>query len=697
MKLVQFRITNFRSVEDSGWIAVDNVTAFIGVNESGKTNLLTPLWKLNPAREGELLATSDYPKTKFGEIRAAPEAYWFISADFDTSDICEKLQDLTGLGEEQLDIVRVRKNFKGEFEVSFPNYAGSVVVAAQRVSEILSGCSGDVSSLSPLKTEDALKKKILGQLETAQATLEASGDLDANGLKELIANVEALVPETPAKTSTIVPRLLQANEALKECLVELTKPSPESEDGVFEAVTEAIPKFVYYSNYGNLDSEIYLPHVVQNLSRKDLGAKEAAKARTLKVLFKFVRLSPQEILELGRDFKVNGREPTDAEISEIAEKKRERTILLQSADTTLTKRFREWWKQGDYRFEFQADGDHFRIWVSDDRRPERIELESRSTGLQWFLSFYLIFLVESEGEHQNSILLLDEPGLSLHPLAQRQLSAFFDGLAGGNQILYTTHSPFLVDADRLDRARKVYVADDGTTKATPDLRYGDSDKKQQGAAYAVHSALNMSVAESLLLGCMPVLVEGGADQHYLTTIKALLIGAKKISPKRELVFPPSGGAKTAKVVAGILTGRDEKLPVVVFDGDTIGKSAAKEMRATLYAAEQDKVLLITDFVEMESAEIEDLFPVEFLANLIDRLFRDATSVFQEVAEEGRPFVSQVEAWASDQKVTLTDGWKVELAIKAKQAALAKGISQFDTTVVERWVKLFSAMIKKADY
>lgn len=53
-------------------------------------------------------------------------------------------------------------------------------------------------------------------------------------------------------------------------------------------------------------------------------------------------------------------------------------------------------------------------------------MEGRSTGLQWFLSFYLVFLVESQDTHSGCILLLDEPGLSLHPLAQRDLSDFFD-------------------------------------------------------------------------------------------------------------------------------------------------------------------------------------------------------------------------------------------------------------------------------
>jgi len=74
MKLVKYRVTNYRSVIDSGWIEANQVTALIGVNESGKTNLLLPLWKFNPAREGEIKATSDYPKATFNEIQADPGA-----------------------------------------------------------------------------------------------------------------------------------------------------------------------------------------------------------------------------------------------------------------------------------------------------------------------------------------------------------------------------------------------------------------------------------------------------------------------------------------------------------------------------------------------------------------------------------------------------------------------------------------------
>ena len=135
--------------------------------------------------------------------------------------------------------------------------------------------------------------------------------------------------------------------------------------------------------------------------------------------------------------------------------------------------------------------------MADDRRPEEIELENRSTGLQWFLSFFLVFTYESEDTHDNAIVLLDEPGHSLHPLAQRDLSAFFDNLSKTHQIVFTTHSPFMIDADRLDRVRKVYVDQDSGSIASSNLAIGrgKGGVKDAGATYAVHSALNLSVAE----------------------------------------------------------------------------------------------------------------------------------------------------------------------------------------------------------
>lgn len=105
MKLLRFRVTGFRSVTDSGWIDVDDVTALIGTNESGKTNLLMPLWKLNPAKGGEIKPTADYPRKRYNEIRVTTRKPRFIHAVFQLGPtLVQKLVELTGSPAEHLAI-----------------------------------------------------------------------------------------------------------------------------------------------------------------------------------------------------------------------------------------------------------------------------------------------------------------------------------------------------------------------------------------------------------------------------------------------------------------------------------------------------------------------------------------------------------------------------------------------------------------
>jgi hypothetical protein len=414
MKLLQFRVTNFRSVSDSGWVEADNVAALIGVNESGKTNLLLPLWKLKPASDGEIQPTSDYPKTMFGKIRAAPGDYYFIEADFATGATARSIAAAARISEDAASVVRVTRCFDGNYRVEFPEHEQRRSISKQWLAEKIEACARSIEGGQALKQEADLQAQLSNGLRQAAAELPDEEAMEKEAIAAAKGAVEALIPEDPAKTSAIVPLVKKLSDEIGAELGIVSALEPGEREGVIEAVIAAIPSFVYYSNYGNLDSEIYLPHVVENLKREDLGAKEATKARTLRVLFSFVKLEAKEILNLGRDFKdINGqnREPDDDEIAEIAKEKRTRSILLQSASANLTTKFRDWWKQGDHQFRFEADGNHFRIWVKDDRRPTEVELENRSAGLQWFLSFYLVFLVESLGQHRRSILLLDEPGM----------------------------------------------------------------------------------------------------------------------------------------------------------------------------------------------------------------------------------------------------------------------------------------------
>ena len=629
MKLKKFRVTGFRSVNDSGWIDASDVTALIGENEAGKTNLLLPLWKLNPTGNGEINLLDDMPRSRYAEMREEPEKHDFIEAVFELTDAEREESEKFGAKRSITETIEVVRDFDGRYGISF--------------------CDDHSFSLY---------------------------------------------------------------EAYKEAEVTVTvvegEKAPERGPRLYDYLKGCLPKFVYYSNYGNLDAQIYLPHVVDNMKRKDLSAREAAKARTLEVLFDLVNLSAEEVLELAHATGVTERvdhqgqridvtKKTEEQIKLDDEQLRTRAALLQSASAKLTRAFKDWWKQGDYRFRLQADGNYFRIWVADDRRPEEIELENRSTGLQWFLSFFLVFTYESEDTHDNAIVLLDEPGHSLHPLAQRDLSAFFDNLSKTHQIIFTTHSPFMIDADRLDRVRKVHVDDSGGTVASSNLAAskGKGTDKGAGATYAVYSALNLTVAESLLLGCQPIIVEGPSDQHYLSTMKNILISKGMISPSAELVFPPSGGARTAKIISSILLGRDDALPYVLLDGDAAGRQAAKALQDDLYQGSKDLVLTVNEFTggEMKDSEVEDLLPPNLIVQVIDKLERRADREFEDYYKTGNAIVPQIKAWAKAEGFELPEDWKVRLALEVKAKILSNPDKYVDKELLACWTKLFERFAK----
>lgn len=418
-----------------------------------------------------------------------------------------------------------------------------------------------------------------------------------------------------------------------------------------------------------------------------------------------MNLEPDEIRDLGRDPKdiVAARhgysnrtnyQPTADDIQQAQKAKEERTILLQSAGNKLTREFADWWKQGNYKFRFDADGDYFTIWVSDEKRPDEVGLELRSTGLQWFISFFLIFLVESKYKHKDAILLLDEAGLTLHPKAQKDLCVFFNSLAKNNQIIHTTHSPFIVDTNNIDRCKVVYVDSEGYTVASANLRDSD-DKLNEQSIYALHAALGLSVSDILLQGCKPIIVEGPSDQIYLTAIKQALIGAKKIAPKEDFIFMPSGGVKGISGVVSLLGGKQGKLPLVIVDSDKSGQDAKKKLSSGLYQDDKNSIIEIGNFKQIENAEIEDLIPLEYLEKGINKLFNDIDEdeeTFEDFYESSKPLIPQIEQFAQNYSIELDKGWKVELAKSAKSRIVRA--KEIESETLNLWKKLFDSFQTK---
>lgn len=700
MTLRRFRVTNFRSIMDSGWVDCDNVTSLVGINEAGKSNVILALWKLNPVRDGDIDPLHDMPTKEYSSWRSNPEKIAFISADFELdSTLVDKVVALCKCDKEAASIVNIQRKYNGKYIVSFPNYKKGLSLDTQLVKAIV---------LEAINKLTSLKEKT-----KAEAGIKDRAEFFFNDIVEYISSKPTLAQSdydainkfyplgiTQSVTSEIYPLIQGVKSDIKKVFSALNPVNPTDNETVRKLMLSEMPSFVYYSNYGNLDAQIYLPHAIKWLKGEDVaGINNSAKVRTLRVLFDFVKLDPQEVLDLGKDpvrivMDAYGREttkkPTDEEIAEATEQKAARAILLNSASTDLTRKFKEWWKQGNYIFRFQADGEFFKIWVSDDKRPEEIELERRSTGLQWFLSFFLIFLVESQEAHKGAILLLDEAGLSLHPLAQKDLIAFFENLAKTNQMIYTTHSPFLVDTSNIDRAKVVYSDDNGLTVVSSDLRASD-DKLNEKSIYAVHAALGLSVSDILLQGCQPIIVEGPSDQHYLNAIKLYLLRNKNYTPNMELVFMPSGGVRGVAGVVSIVSGKDGILPLVVLDSDGSGKSAKDKLQSGLYQHYAEAILAVGDFINIDEAEVEDLVPPQLMFRQIDRIFRDVEDeTFEEVYTNRKAIVPQIEAFARRHNIPLNKGWKVEVAKGVKQQLQRANFRTVPDEYIDKWTNLFNS-------
>lgn len=684
-KLKKFRVTKFRSIKDSGWISTDDLTCLVGTNESGKTNLLVALWKLNPANDEPITPLIDYPRKQYVDYRDTDGEEVFITAELEMSEgIAKELSEELGFHKELLKTVRIGRKYNGDFEIEFPISQLSTIPS----SELTSILEFTISNFKKSELQEKEEKTTINDIEKKLYELQERSEQKDDIRKEDVVSIEDDFDQFISdkyKRKVNINYFFAENLKLKfDKLISVFEengiiPNKNAED----VITTNLPSFVYYSDYGNLDSEIYLPHVLDNLRRSDLGEKERAKVRSLKVLFEFVRLSPNEILELGKETIQN---VTDATIETEKDKKKKREILLQSASNKLTQEFKEWWKQGNYRFRFQADGNHFRIWVSDDLRTEEVELEGRSRGLQWFFSFFLVFLVESKDSHSNCILLLDEPGLSLHPIAQFSLINFFNSLAGENQLLYTTHSPFLVDSNDLGNVKALYIGDDGTSIISEDLRA--NEKIAEKSIYPIHAAIGLTVSDTLLLGSVPVLVEGPSDQIYLQLIKNHLIGLSKFNLGKELVFIPTGGVKGMSPVIKILLGRENELPIALMDSDKQGEQKIKQLRTGLYKDEKDKVIPVSEILGKGEYEIEDLLPNDELARVFSKKFRgDKTEDFEYIYNKSKPIVDQMENFAKDNGIQLELGWKVDLA-KDFQKIFDRIKDRVSEDLLEKWEALF---------
>src|SRR5258708_6597665 len=397
MKAVRFRVRNFRNIDDSDWIPLEQVTAFVGRNESGKSALLKAFHKFNPATPEQYDAQREFPRDRYTRdyvARGSKGADWpvcsvaFALTDELKAQIGNLLESGQGVPTEAI----VTRYYDGSLNFGYAPAIEERHLAPGPVVEALASFASGARRLAAATPDQeeatAAQRSALVEWSTDwQDRLKAKADLRNPDSASLLTTLRG---EANGKSNPQTAHLVEPLLAAVAPILDGAQKGPVL-PRVDEFVKSKLPVLIYFENYGVHDSAVWLPRFLDDLARD----KAAPQVRTVNAMFKHVGLDANEIAELGReqsqDARRQGQQPTPAQITDDQRRKEERAMRLNSASIDISARFSEWWSQRRHKIRYHADGDYFRIWVADDLRPDvEIELEARSKGVQWIFSYYLV-------------------------------------------------------------------------------------------------------------------------------------------------------------------------------------------------------------------------------------------------------------------------------------------------------------------
>lgn len=687
---VRFRVQNFRNIDDSGWIPLERVTSFVGRNESGKTTLLKALHKFNPASAEPYVPQREFPRDRFTRDFRKGKDWPVCSVTFALS-AAFRSTILAALGITAPTTATFTRFFDGSLSVEYDMAVEDASVTGADAAKLLDSFAKGARRLPEGTAEQEDSIKLLRKSLSDWATAKKEEFTKIASLKN-VEGAALLKATTAAANGLAEPKTADLVETLQDGLEQLlaraqAAPIPERLD---DLVTKALPVFIYFENYGILDSAIYLPRFLEDLA----ASPHDPRVRTINAVFRHVQLDAKSLADLGREeaaeARRNGQTVTDVMIRNDQQRKELRAVKTNSASLDITKRFSEWYGQRRHTIRYSADGDYFRIWISDDRRPGvDIELESRSKGFQWFFSFYLVFLVESESGHRDAVLLLDEPGLNLHPTAQQELLGFFEKLSESNVLLYSTHSPFLIDGEHIHRVRPVTEDDSGHSRISVDGWPRDRD-----TIFPLQAAAGYAMVKGLFQDRKNVLVEGMADYLYLQCLSLACRATGRTALPTDVYVTPSGGTKLMGHLASLFLGQNVR-PLVLLDGDDAGRARRDALLKELYAGTERAVLLLDSALGPSVTEVEDIFGEAVLMPHLEELLGTPFRVEATDRESGS-VVDHFVAAAARLGVNLPDGWKPEIARRvAVQWAAASPVT-LPASVLDRAALLFAEIGKRFD-
>ena len=569
IKLTNIEILKYKSFTTPQSIQIeDDITVLVGMNESGKTSILECLAKTNYFETDEKFKfnqTLDYPRKELKSINKSDENPNAIICRYKLSkQLIDFIEHLLGKG-----------TWQGKDEIT-------VTSSYKDGATLISGVSINFEAFLKYFNLSGISENLKNELKST---------LTISAFDELLTRY----PEESEKL-----------EPLRKYFFKSSTWNSFIERYVYTSLIKRhLPKFIYYDEYYQLPSRIALENFL------DEGAELSDDLKTAKALLDLADININDIINADdfEDF-IAELEATEALISD-----------------TL---FQYWSANQDLNIEFKIDKktataqrhvntnygnattvdtnivEHvLDIRVKNSKTRVSLPLQNRSKGFNWFFSFLVWFNKIQADSNSKYILLLDEPGLNLHATAQADLLRFLESLVDKYQVIYTTHSPFMVETTKLNRVRTVFSDSDSSIVS-------DSiQQKDPNTLFPLQAALGYDVAQNLFISKKNLLVEGVSDLLYLTTISEYLNANNRTGLNEDITIVPTGGLD--KVASFISLLRGSKLSIFcLLDSFTDQKSQARFDSLTIQKIISDKnIKFFHDYLDnRKKADIEDIFTVD---------------------------------------------------------------------------------------
>lgn len=567
MKLTKVQVTNFRSVEDSGVFEIGDMTCLVGKNEAGKTAILRAINGLSPTDKFNYDRTRDYPRrylSKFDERHPNGESEvantWWVLEESDINEIEERLGQGVLLSNE----IQI---------TSYIGRKGNTWLIQIDEKKCLAGLADRVEL-------DADEKSLLDSVDKTKTALELLKDL---------------------------PEHSEAQNALIKELASFRNGSAVL--AAIDVLNERKPQFFYTSHFERMSGEISLNKLASDKQNQTVSIGD-------QIFLDFLEYAGTTIEEL-RD----------------AAKYEELVAQCEGASNDITDEIFEFWSQNEalsVKIELNQgrpedpspynSGTVAKIRIENKNHRASVPLSERSAGFVWFFSFLSQFkqLKKSAGK---AIILLDEPGLTLHGKAQSDLLRYIESrILPEHQVIYTTHSPFMVPAQRLADVRVVEDVVDYRdprkpvvkgTKVTADVLSVDKD-----TLFPLQAHLGYEITQSLFVGKNCLLVEGPSDVVYLQVMSRALQSRGRVGLDNRWTICPTGGLDKVTSFASLFTGNNLNIAVLCDYGS--GDKAKIERLRQSQILKTGRVLTATDFTGKSESDVEDFFDPEFYCRLVSK-------------------------------------------------------------------------------